>query len=393
MHNEIRCDERGLSLPLVLVLLALASLLVSPLAAHTRSGYAITERVETTLHQQYASDAGAEYGLWRLVQDESFRNGFSAEGQQQTFDAPTSINGVTATITVTLADLRPGGGGGGEGEEPPYWPYVLWAQSKSSSKAMEFSGNSHYIDGDIHSNSGISVGGNNHAVTGVCEYAPAYPFDPKKGSFPNREAVMPSDEVWNELLEMWSVSQFNDPTEPDTWAHLAASQGQYHTYPSLHVSGSDDLEPGLYYVSGDVSISGAGHVFDGVTIVAGGEISVSANGARFTPYVPNLTLMAFSTTGKKDIKLSSTDIQYGGACFSPFGDIEMTGTGHVIGAFLSQTVYIGGNGGGSGEPLTLHPLSSCGVFEVVSSAGSTATHVWATECGANGFGLLSWSID
>ncbi|MHB1296731.1 MAG: hypothetical protein ACYC4R_17270 [Anaerolineae bacterium] len=386
-------SEHGLSLPLVLILLAVAILLVSPLAARTRGGYAVTERVETTLHQQYASDAGAEYGLWRLLQDESFRSGFTVEGQAATFEAPASINGVTTTITVTLADLQQGGGSGGEDEEPPYWPYVLWAQSKSSSKAMEFSGNSHYIDGDIHSNSGISVGGNNHAVTGVCEYAPTYPFNPKKGSFPNREAVTPSDKVWNDLLDMWSVSQFNDPTKPGTWAHLAASQGQYHTYPSLHVSGSDDLEPGLYYVSGDVSISGAGHIFNGVTIVAGGEVSISANGAQFTPYVTNLTLMAFSTTGKKDIKLSSTNISYGGACFAPYGDIEMTGSGHVIGAFLGQTVYIGGNGGGSGEPLTLHPLSSCGVFEILSSAGGTTTHVWVTECGEGELETLSWSIE
>ena len=64
----------GRSLPAALITLAVGSLLLTPFLAFVSSRSLGTRGAAETFNEQYASDAGIEFGIWSLLNDSAFRS-------------------------------------------------------------------------------------------------------------------------------------------------------------------------------------------------------------------------------------------------------------------------------------------------------------------------------
>lgn len=126
------------------------------------------------------------------------------------------------------------------------------------------------------------------------------------------------------------------------------------------ITGSDHTIPaGVYYVKGDVDISGSNnHASGPVTFVAEGKISVSGSGMELTA-ARNDTLF-YTLTGDNtwDLDISGSGGRFTGLCFAPNGSIQYSGSGHNIyeGCLIGDKILVTGSdfvvhgtGGGPGK--------------------------------------------
>lgn len=95
-------SQKGVIWTLALVLLALASLVVTPAVSQISGALAGTTKLDQRLLDRYASDAGVEHALWRL----QYESGFEAS-LNPTVTYPQTLNGRTATISVTDVTPQP----------------------------------------------------------------------------------------------------------------------------------------------------------------------------------------------------------------------------------------------------------------------------------------------
>ena len=94
--------EAGKSLPAVLITLAVGSLLLAPFLSFVSSRSLGSRAAEQSLAEQYAVDAGIEFGIWSIINNSAFRNQVDSNvSVPQNLPFPGSLNGYTPTITVT----------------------------------------------------------------------------------------------------------------------------------------------------------------------------------------------------------------------------------------------------------------------------------------------------
>ena len=92
----------GRSLPAALITLAVGSILLTPFLAFVSSRSLGTGSARETFNEQYAADAGIEFGIWSLLNRPAFRSQVDANvGIPQALSFPGSLNGYTPSITVT----------------------------------------------------------------------------------------------------------------------------------------------------------------------------------------------------------------------------------------------------------------------------------------------------
>jgi len=95
-------QESGRSLPAALITLAVGSLLLTPFLSFVSSRSLGTRAAEGAFSEQYAADAGIEFGIWSLLNDSAFRNQVDINaGVAQPLAFPGPINGYTPSISVT----------------------------------------------------------------------------------------------------------------------------------------------------------------------------------------------------------------------------------------------------------------------------------------------------
>lgn len=94
--------ESGGSLPAALITLAVGSMLLTPFLSFVSTRSLGTRAAGETFHEQYAADAGVEYGIWSLLNDLEFRIQVdSSIGTAQPLPFLIPINGYTPSISVT----------------------------------------------------------------------------------------------------------------------------------------------------------------------------------------------------------------------------------------------------------------------------------------------------
>jgi len=94
--------ESGGSLPAALITLAVGSLLLTPFLSFVSTRSLGTRAAGETFSEQYAADAGVEFGIWSLLNDLAFRIQVdSSIGTAQPLSFPSSINGYTPSLSVT----------------------------------------------------------------------------------------------------------------------------------------------------------------------------------------------------------------------------------------------------------------------------------------------------
>jgi len=95
-------QESGRSLPAALITLAVGSILLAPFLSFVSTRSLGTRAAAETFNEQYASDAGVEFGIWSLLNDSAFRSQVDINaGIAQPLPFPSPINGYTPSITVT----------------------------------------------------------------------------------------------------------------------------------------------------------------------------------------------------------------------------------------------------------------------------------------------------
>lgn len=93
MLKKVISDESGRALALTLIILGIGVLLIPTFLAHASTNLFASQATEEGLKEQYAADAGVEYALHRLANDDDVP--FNGE-------APTPVNNMPVTVTVEI---------------------------------------------------------------------------------------------------------------------------------------------------------------------------------------------------------------------------------------------------------------------------------------------------
>jgi type II secretory pathway component PulK len=96
IHNLHR-DERGRTLVIALVALALGIMLVAGFMYYVSASQLATRASRQQTADRYSTDAGVEHAIWRLTNDSVFTNTLESGDP---FTYTIEINDQTVTITV-----------------------------------------------------------------------------------------------------------------------------------------------------------------------------------------------------------------------------------------------------------------------------------------------------
>ena len=92
----------GRSLPAALITVAVGSILMTPFLSFVSSRSLGTGAAGETFNEQYAADAGVEFGAWSVLNNPAFRSQVDLNaGVPQALVFPGTLNGFTPTISVT----------------------------------------------------------------------------------------------------------------------------------------------------------------------------------------------------------------------------------------------------------------------------------------------------
>lgn len=378
-------SEQGVSLPLALVALAFGVLLVTPMLSNVSTNLISSQAVEQNMREQYTSDAGAEYGLWKLENVAGFRDQVDAAGRTGvTIALPSQVNSLDPVVKVAKA---------GQALE-----YALWGNSTTCTSNIEWTGSGNVVNGDLHTNTGLRLIGQGNILNGAVEYVDNIhvhgstiyiPPPPHNPVLSNIEA-MPIE---------WYMSDYDDPTAVGTPAHTAAQLGHYHyVNGDFDVNTSGTVLHGLYYVTGGIHING-NNITGNVTLVARGEIMVNGADIAFTPYCDQLTLFtdlelaANQRCVQAVISLiGSGNSSLGGVAYAPNGQISVSGSGTMGGSFLGDSVDLAGSNLSINLPESLggYP-AGCTAYDILSEAGECTT-LSRVVCCNDVFYVQSWWI-
>jgi len=104
------------------MVVAVGALLVGPFLAHVSTSLLGSRAMQEGMNKEYAGDAGVEFGIWKLVNDSTFRSQVDSTPGTPVPLGPITVNQFTTTISVTalstggwstLADALANVGAGG----------------------------------------------------------------------------------------------------------------------------------------------------------------------------------------------------------------------------------------------------------------------------------------
>jgi hypothetical protein len=102
--------EEGGTLPATLWALGIGGLLVVPFLAYVSSSMLAGRQAQDDVREQYAANAGVEFGIWKLINDTAFRDQVdAAAGSPVDVDPPVTANQITTnTNAILLGYSSPG---------------------------------------------------------------------------------------------------------------------------------------------------------------------------------------------------------------------------------------------------------------------------------------------
>ena len=120
----------------------------------------------------------------------------------------------------------------------------------------------------------------------------------------------------------------------------AQAEGKYHFIDGkLHVSDSDVVLDGLYYVTDEAKLSGS-NISGVFTIVAGGKIDISGSELNCNAYSGDLLFLSNDTK----FKIAGSKSFFGGIIYIPKGEIDISGSTNTInGSLFGDTVKLSGS--------------------------------------------------
>jgi len=375
-RSETCGGRSGSMITVALLMLAVATILISPMLFRLGTGYEVTESVERMQTERYTGDAGIEFGLWNVAHNPVLRETLvGAIGTPVPLVMPGSVNGLAPTVEVVCVSAFAAGSQspdqtptadpeateeateepGDPDETPTPTPepppttlqYAVWANSTSADQTLRLTGARALIVGDVHSNNEIEIAGAASKVQGKMEAVNDITIS--GAWFVLDPGPMETCQVADYPVS-WDIADFAADAngQPQgAYAVAASGQGAYYVHTEeWNISAEDEVIPaGLHYCTNKVHISGANVTManGGVTIVSTDEIQISGAGLDVSPYILGLSLFSSKTSTGDVVKISGAG-NVGGTIFAPNGGIEMAGHGTFIeGAFIGDRVRITGS--------------------------------------------------
>ena len=198
----------------------------------------------------------------------------------------------------------------------------------------------------------------------------------------------------------WNAADF---APGGKYANAAELTDQYFVHASnWSVSGAGAKVPeGLHYCLGKASFSDAGLIGTNVTVVSEDTIEVAGAGINFTPWqgTPGITFFSTTVSSANVVSVSGAG-NTGGTSYGPYGKVSITGAGGmIIGAFMGNTVAVGGAGAtinlaqiGLGEGAGGSTVA-CGHYDLQASADDTTTTMRVWQCEDGESRIVSYQVD
>ncbi|MCJ7619679.1 MAG: hypothetical protein MUP64_05625, partial [Anaerolineae bacterium] len=102
ISRKLLSGDEGRSLPFALITAAVGALLVGSLLTQLSTRLLGSRAAQARMTREYSSDAGVEFGIWKLVNDPAFRSQVDATpGSPVPVAPPVTVNGFTTSIAVT----------------------------------------------------------------------------------------------------------------------------------------------------------------------------------------------------------------------------------------------------------------------------------------------------
>jgi PKD repeat protein len=244
---------------------------------------------------------------------------------------PTHIYNMVGNYTVTLKVTDKDGGVGTDTMNVEViQKYAVWGNSNDA-KAILWSGSGAKIKGNVNSNGGVTMSGSNNAIDGIVYYVSKLTISGSKDTFipPQPQKVSPRP-----MPVSFALADYQPGGKE---AVKAQNAGKYHLVNgSFNVSTSGTVLDGLYYVKGNVALSGSS-IKGTFTVVAEGTISISGSAMNSIAYSGGLLLFANGSS----LAISGSNSTLGGIIYVPKGQIAISGSGNKI------------NGGLFGDKITL----------------------------------------
>ena len=283
---------------------------------------------------------------WVAVIEVSFNGTFS-----KTLGA-----GDLGTEARASAECEPGGGG----------DYALFAGSDGCNNAIDWSGSTTTVTGNLRSNNDIKISGSVNVVSGEGSYRTTIDGAPDKITWnpsTNNPTIDPN------ILPYPVSYDIADYQQGGSLAVKATYQGVYHYAGTQKIDKNwletnalwDDLTntltPGLYYTSNDIDLSMSQINATEVTFVtSGGIISFSGSSHNLSPW-DEKGLLAFSDYQKQSpqshsancsvagIKMSGSTQNWAGIIYAPRSLIEMSGSANTTlnGSLIGWGIQLSGS--------------------------------------------------
>jgi hypothetical protein len=259
------------------------------------------------------------------------------------------LNTMAVAATACAAGIAKCGGG-----------YAIWADAPNCSQnELALAGSSVTIEGDVHSNGEVKSTGQTTVVYGYITYTTPTPQGnitpiPASGN-PAQDSVRPLPVLYN----------LADYAPGGTYATQA--NRKYHYYKGNFNWNPNNIPipldfDGLYYIDGNVSLSGFDNLSDPtdpnkpfrITIVATGTISVTnGSGQKLAPsqYADGLLLFSNNNVGNPKctpwvINISGSNNNWSGVIYAPYGLVNMQGATNfsIGGSIIAYSVSLQGSG-------------------------------------------------
>lgn len=255
-------------------------------------------------------------------------------------------------------------------------PTAIWV-GDTDSEALDWSGSESSVQGRVHSNGGIKIGGSDNQFNGSVTWVEQ--FD--NGGGDNEFSPSPLSTG----TQSWPLSTNINNFQPNGSAAVAAGANYYDLHEicedegkwDIDVQGTD-LDNGLYWVPCDVVFS-ASNLSGHFTIVSNGKIEISGSDQSDLESYSSGILFITSSNDDDAIKLSGSSMSLNGYLSAEQGRIELSGSDLVLncGLFADRIKISGSNidvtGDYCGVPVNEAPQAISDAFSLTEDVNISIT--------------------
>lgn len=275
-------------------------------------------------------NTGAEYAIGDDIV--SVRHPFRDEATDRDRLAPDKIVHVHATRVVALPVAAVVGvreatvvaQGAAVQRDVESYAFLFANASASQVVGVDISSNGITIVGDIHSNSRVDITGSNQHISGWVEYRHGY-------------RVMGTGHTFEKGFRLGNLLDLPlglTPSDFEPYDYIVQKDLKFNK----------QIPPGVYYVKGNLHISGDDVPLGPVTFVVNGQIKVAGSGHSMVAARHNVLFYSLAAN-KTAIDFSAEGGQWEGYIFAPNGGISFSARGMACyrGGIVGDTVTLTAN--------------------------------------------------